>query len=71
MYEKRVIEYNLNNFLTNINNGYFRDKKGNLCKFTRIAYNSDKKSAEVDFWVNYNYPTNLIETYYEPTKGVT
>jgi hypothetical protein len=60
------IPFSLNDLKAVINNSYFTDLSGNLCKFVNVEYNIDGNKAKVSYWSEDVYDTNLTETYNFP-----
>lgn len=65
--ENEVIPFGLDDFVTLLNNAYFRDENGQLGKVTDLQWNFSKDSATISYWVQEIYTNNLQETFIEPS----
>jgi hypothetical protein len=69
--QRRVIEnenipFGLSDFVTLLNNSYFRDENGALGKVLEIEWNFNKDFANISYWIQEVYTNNLKETFIEP-----
>ena len=67
-YEEETIPFGLQDFVTLLNNSYFRDENGREAKATDLDWNFDSDEAVISYWVSQPYTTNLKETFIEPTS---
>lgn len=65
-FENEVIPFGLCDFVTLLNNSYFRDEKGKIGKVLELEWNLDKDFATISYWLQETYTTNLKETFIEP-----
>lgn len=61
-YEGVTIPMGINDFNTLANNSFFQTVNGTIGKFTSIKWLPDKDKAEVDFWIQEQWATNIEET---------
>lgn len=64
--ENEVIPFNLSDFVTLLNNSYFRDENGKVSKVVDLEWNMSRDEATISYWVQDTYTTNLVETFIEP-----
>ncbi len=62
-----VVPFGLKDFVTLLNNSYFRDSNGSIAKVTDIEWNLNSDSAIISYWVQELYTNNLKETLIEPS----
>lgn len=67
-YENETIPFGLSDFVTLLNNSYFRDENGRVSKVTDLEWNFDSDKADISYWVSQPYTNNLKETFIEPTS---
>ncbi len=67
-YENETIPFGLNDFVTLLNNSYFRDENGRVSKVTEIQWTFSSDEATINYWVSQPYTNNLKETFIEPTR---
>lgn len=65
--ENEVIPFGLNDFVTLLNNAYFRDENGQVGKIVDLEWNLSKDFATISYWVQEIYTSNLRETFIEPS----
>ncbi len=65
--ENEVVPFGLSDFVTLLNNSYFRDENGRVGKITELEWNLDKDFATISYWIQEIYTNNLEETFIEPT----
>lgn len=65
--ENEVIPFGLGDFVTLLNNAYFKDENGSVGKIVDLEWNLDKDFATISYWVTHPYTNNLKETFIEPT----
>lgn len=65
--ENETIPFGLNDFVTLLNNSYFRDENGRVGKITSLEWNFSKDRATISYWLQQPYTSNLKETFIEPT----
>jgi len=65
--ENEVIPFGLNDFVTLLNNSYFRDENGRVGKIVDLEWNMSKDFATISYWLQEIYTNNLQETFIEPT----
>ena len=67
VYQKIKMNASFEDFLKIINNNIATDEDGNRVVFDSILYNFGGGYWEADYRIQYQYTTNLKETYTEPT----
>ena len=67
-YENEVIPFGLSDFVTLLNNSYFRDQNGAVGKITNLEWNFSKDEATISYWISRPYTSNLRETFIEPSS---
>jgi hypothetical protein len=67
VYQKIKMNASFEDFLKIINNNIATDEDGNKVVFDSILYNFGGGYWEADYRIQYQYSTNLRETYTEPT----
>ena len=67
VYQKIKMNASFEDFLKIINNNIATDEDGNRVVFDSILYNFGGGYWEADYRIQYEYTTNLKETYTEPT----
>ncbi len=65
--ENEDVPFGLNDFVTLLNNAYFRDENGQIGKIVDIEWNMSKDFATISYWVQEIYTNNLKETFIEPS----
>lgn len=65
--ENEVIPFGLNDFVTLLNNSYFRDENGQVGKIVDLEWNMSKDFATISYWIQEIYTNNLKETFIEPS----
>lgn len=65
--ENEVIPFGLSDFVTLLNNAYFRDENGIQGKIVDIEWNFSKDFATISYWLQEVYTNNLKETFIEPS----
>lgn len=65
--EGETIPFGLNDFVTLLNNSYFRDSNGTNSKVVDIEWNMSKDFATISYWTQEVYTNNLKETFIEPS----
>ena len=63
-YENEVIPFGLSDFVTLLNNSYFRDENGQVGKITDIEWNFSKDFATISYWVQDIYTTKFKRDIY-------
>ena len=64
--EGEIIPFGLSDFVTLLDNSYFRDENGASGKITNIEWNMSRDEATINYWLQEVYTTNLKETFIEP-----
>lgn len=64
--EDETIPFGLSDFVTLLNNAYFKDAEGRQGKIISIEWNFSKDTANISYWVEQPYTNNLKETFIEP-----
>ena len=65
--EGETIPFGLSDFVTLLNNSYFRDQNGTVGKVVDLEWNMSRDSANISYWIQETYTTNLKETFIEPS----
>lgn len=65
--ENEIVPFGLNDFMTLLNNAYFRDENGQVGKIVDLEWNMSKDFATISYWVREIYTNNLKETFIEPS----
>lgn len=65
--ENEVIPFGLSDFVTLLNNAYFRDENGQVGKVVELEWVMSKDYATISYWVQEIYTNNLQETFIEPS----
>ncbi|MCG8615229.1 MAG: hypothetical protein MI802_03355, partial [Desulfobacterales bacterium] len=65
--ENEVIPFGLSDFVTLLNNAYFRDENGKVGKIVSIEWVMSKDFATISYWLQEIYTNNLKETFVEPS----
>ncbi len=61
-----TIPFGLSDFVTLLNNSYFRDENGTPGKVVDIEWNMNRDFATISYWLQEIYTNNLQETFIEP-----
>lgn len=64
--ENETIPFGLSDFVTLLDNSYFRDEYGRVGKITELQWNFSKDYAIINYWIEEVYTNNLKETFIEP-----
>lgn len=64
--ENEVIPFGLSDFITLLNNAYFRDENGAVSKVVDLEWNFSSDKATISYWRSQPYTNNLTETFIEP-----
>jgi len=64
--DSETIPFGLSDFVTLLNNSYFRDENGVVGKVVDIEWNLNRDFATISYWVQEIYTNNLQETFIEP-----
>lgn len=64
--ENEKIPFRFADFVTLLNNAYFRDQVGTLGKIVDLEWRMNQDYAFISYWLEEIYTTNLQETYIEP-----
>lgn len=64
--ENEIIPFGLSDFVTLLNNAYFRDENGTVSKVVDLEWNFSKDRATISYWRSQPYTSNLKETFIEP-----
>ena len=65
IYKGVKVPFGFDEFNQLIQNSYFYNQNGDLCKLEQISWNVSQDFALIDYRVQKKYTTNLIETYIE------
>ena len=65
--EDETIPFGLSDFVTLLDNSYFRDENGVVGKVVDIDWNMNRDFATISYWVQEIYTNNLQETFIEPS----
>jgi len=65
--ESETIPFGLSDFVTLLNNSYFRDENGTEGKVVDIEWNMNRDFATISYWLQEIYTNNLQETFIEPS----
>lgn len=65
--ENEVIPFGLSDFVTLLNNSYFKDETGRQGKIIDLEWKLSKDSATISYWLQEPYTNNLKETFVEPS----
>jgi hypothetical protein len=65
--DSETIPFNLSDFVTLLNNAYFRDENGAVGKVVDLEWRLNRHVATISYWVQESYTNNLKETFIEPS----